>query len=251
MAKILKTIIIIFLTIIIFAMNIAAEENILNRLFFEDFENLGSSVTESPLKSLIITIILAGTTISLMNNDKYISTEIQKNKNSTKDQFFNIFNDCGDGLYILAADSILFAVGSEKERKVGKRIIEGIAVSGMVAYITKIIVGRERPSNANTQFNYKPFSLSDSSLPSGHTTAAFAWATILGDNYNIGYITYPIAFLCGIARIYKNAHWPSDVLLGGFIGTITGKVINFENPNMQISYENKDNLNFLTLNFGF
>lgn len=244
-------IIIYLLTTMCFCLNACAEESLLKRLFFDDFKNLGLTVTVDPMKSAVIAFSLAITTDLLMDNDKYFSHEIEASKNNFDDSTFNFFNNFGDGLYILAADSIFFAIGGDKEKKIAEKIVETLAVSGSIAYVTKIIVGRERPSESSSPFVYRPFSFFDSSLPSGHTTAAFAWATIIGDSYNIGYITYPLAFLCGVARIYKNEHWPSDVLLGGFIGAVTGKVINFENPNISISFKNEDSLNFVQLNIKF
>ena len=71
-------------------------------------------------------------------------------------------------------------------------------------------------------------------MPSGHACVVFAWATVIGDSYDIGYITYPAAFLCGLARIYNNAHWPSDVIIGGFIGTFIAKAIMAESPGENI-----------------
>jgi hypothetical protein len=41
--------------------------------------------------------------------------------------------------------------------------------------------------------------------------------------------------MTGIARIYKNAHWPSDVLLGACIGVITGKIVDYEGKDVKIS----------------
>lgn len=251
MPKILKMTMICLLAGLLFCLNIYAEENILNRLFFEDFENLGSNITVNPLKSVIIAGSIAITTGLVMDNDKYFLHEIEASKNKFNDIVFNFFNNFGDGVYILAADSMLFALGGDNERKTAKKIIEAVAVSGVISYVAKVIAGRERPSTSSTPYTFKMFSFSDSSLPSGHTTAAFAWATILGDSYDIGYITYPVAFLCGIARIYKDAHWPSDVLFGAFIGIVTGKSVNFENQNISISIKNKDNLSFTELNIKF
>ena len=69
------------------------------------------------------------------------------------------------------------------------------------------------------------------SFPSGHTTAAFAFATIVSaetahwwpnSKWPIGTIMYGGAALTGVSRIYNEFHWASDVVAGAAIGTLTG-----------------------------
>jgi len=247
----LKFVFILIFSSLIICASTYADESLINKIFFDDFVNLGSSITADPVKSLEIAAGTAIATDLLMVNDKYFSHEIEAGKNNFNDNAMNVLNNFGDGLYVLAGDSLLFAFGGDNERKNARKVVEAVLVSGAIAYVAKVVVGRERPSVSSSPYVYKMFSFADSSMPSGHTTAAFAWATIIGDNYNIGYITYPAAFLCGIARIYKNAHWPSDVLLGGLIGTVTGKSVNFENQNISISIKNRDNVNFADLDIKF
>lgn len=67
-------------------------------------------------------------------------------------------------------------------------------------------------------------SLSSDSFPSGHTAVAFSTATIIGDAYNCGIITYPLAGLVGLARIYKEKHWASDVYFGAVLGLLIGRL---------------------------
>jgi membrane-associated phospholipid phosphatase len=69
------------------------------------------------------------------------------------------------------------------------------------------------------------------SFPSGHTAAAFATAAAL--TTEIGYrapdlkvwsgtLLYGTAALVGISRMYHNAHWASDGVVGAAIGTFAG-----------------------------
>jgi membrane-associated phospholipid phosphatase len=62
---------------------------------------------------------------------------------------------------------------------------------------------------------------------------AFAWATVISENYGIWYITYPVATMAAMARIYKNMHWASDVFAGAVIGTFFGKII-YSNNNSDV-----------------
>lgn len=89
----------------------------------------------------------------------------------------------------------------------------------------KFIVGRERPGNGDA-FQFDPFTSFSSSFPSGHTTQAFAVASVLAASYDdhpwIGVTALAIASAVGYSRINANQHYASDVLAGAAIGTAVG-----------------------------
>ena len=64
------------------------------------------------------------------------------------------------------------------------------------------------------------------SFPSGHTTAAFAAATVFAQEYKdrlwVPILSYSAASLIGLSRITENAHWASDVFAGAALGYVTG-----------------------------
>jgi len=64
-------------------------------------------------------------------------------------------------------------------------------------------------------------------FPSGHTTVAFAAATVFASEYKdkifIPVIAYSAATLIGISRITENKHWATDVSTGAAIGYLAGK----------------------------
>lgn len=68
-----------------------------------------------------------------------------------------------------------------------------------------------------------------SSFPSGHTTAAFAAATVYAMEYRdkplIPIISYSAATLIGLSRLTENKHWPIDILAGGMIGYLSGRQV--------------------------
>ena len=124
------------------------------------------------------------------------------------------------------------------------------------AYITgsiistglKFLTGRQRPvyispvtsQNASTfhgpfyQFKKdasgnKPDNATFSSFPSGHTTVAFAAATVFAFEYRdkpiVPIIAYSAATLIGFSRITEKKHWPTDVLIGAALGYLSGRQV--------------------------
>ncbi|MEI7541981.1 MAG: phosphatase PAP2 family protein [bacterium] len=226
----------IFALILIFlSVSIAAENTILNRVFFLDFQYVGQAIGVDPVKTGLLVGAFGLTTYALMKNDLWFSQTIRSIQNDFNDTFFNVLTNAGDPVYVLPADALLFFVGGEKEKKTAIKVVEGLAVSGLISYVGKVVFGRHRPSRTDNPGAFNWFNFANNSYPSGHTTVAFTWATIIGDAYNIGWITYPIATLTGIARVYNKEHWLSDALFGACIGVITGKIVNYEGPDLKIS----------------
>lgn len=62
------------------------------------------------------------------------------------------------------------------------------------------------------------------SFPSGHTTSAFAFASVVAAEHEWywGVGAYSIATLVGVSRINDNAHYPRDVMAGATIGMAYG-----------------------------
>ena len=103
-----------------------------------------------------------------------------------------------------------------------------LIASGIITPAIKLVAGRSRPRDNNGVYHFKPFSNGNSSFPSGHTTEAFALASVIANHYDDTWVTctsYSIASLVGLARTYHQAHFASDVLAGALIGTLVGKSV--------------------------
>ena len=109
-------------------------------------------------------------------------------------------------------------------------IFASVIASGFVTNVIKFILARTRPElyfNATTTkaqfgldfFNHKYLY---ASFPSGHATTAFAVATCLWLLWP-RYATYIWAFgiIVAVSRVLAWAHWPSDIVAGGFIGYLS------------------------------
>ena len=102
-----------------------------------------------------------------------------------------------------------------------------IIASGLITPAIKIATGRSRPYEnvGNNNFQGLGASKLNSSFPSGHTTEAFALASVISAHYEKMWIknsAYTVATLVGVARIYNDAHFASDVVAGALIGNWVG-----------------------------
>jgi membrane-associated phospholipid phosphatase len=120
--------------------------------------------------------------------------------------------------------------------------------SAVIFEAAKFLSGRQRPyyydpeTNSNDptwhgpfyQFKKdangnKPDNNSYSSFPSGHTTLAFAAATVYAMEYSdrplVKIFSYSAATVIGLSRITENKHWASDVLIGGILGHLIGRQV--------------------------
>ncbi len=116
--------------------------------------------------------------------------------------------------------------------------------AGAVQIVFKFLTARQRPgyidniTNENEPifhgplFHFKTESNStsrSSSFPSGHTTVAFAAATVFAMEYRnkplIPILSYSAATLIGLSRLTENKHWPTDILAGAALGFLSGKQV--------------------------
>lgn len=118
----------------------------------------------------------------------------------------------------------------------GREIMRAVLVSGAITALAKGAVGRSRPfASPGDADEFRPghgfTNATLASFPSGHTSAAFATAMVLSremrhEHPRVRLVVDPVLFgsaaLVGFSRVYAQQHWPSDVLAGAALGTITG-----------------------------
>jgi PAP2 superfamily len=128
---------------------------------------------------------------------------------------------------------------NSRARSVGEDgLISTLIAGGIVTPALKLVAGRTRPRDTDKTFDFKPFS-GNSSFPSGHSTEAFAVASVIATHYDATWVkvaSYGSAALVGFARIHHQAHFLSDVTAGAIIGTATGRAVVHRNEEERRRY---------------
>ena len=111
-------------------------------------------------------------------------------------------------------------------------IFSSVLGAGVVANIIKVVLGRFRPVffEALGITGFRPFSFewAFNSMPSGHTAATFAGLVMAGMLApKIKPITWTLAIIVGASRVAYGTHWPTDVILGAFIGMVAADLIKY------------------------
>ncbi len=105
-----------------------------------------------------------------------------------------------------------------------------LVLSGVVVEILKFVIGRARPIFFDefgiVGFFPGTFEWAFNSMPSGHTALSFAGFVMLGmlmPRFKV--LTWGLAILIGLSRVAIGAHWPTDVILGAFVGMVAADIV--------------------------
>ena len=129
---------------------------------------------------------------------------------------------------------MLGLLGRNEISTVGWKCLSALAISHIPVALIKYKFKRLRPYQALTEVNTGRKPLKDPSFPSGHTTAIFALTMPIILNSALFAMSGLIVVLCIIiaisvawSRMYLGLHYPSDILAGGLIGTITAYAVQY------------------------
>ncbi|MGA7615279.1 MAG: phosphatase PAP2 family protein, partial [Thermoanaerobaculia bacterium] len=131
--------------------------------------------------------------------------------------------------FAILAAGLLFR--NDSVRDVGRDAVEAqILASHIITPLLKRTAGRSRPRLDEGAGSFQPSSGGGGhdSFPSGHTTTAFALASVLAGHSHgrmVPVLVYGVAAAVGYSRVNDGAHWPSDVLAGAVVGTTVGREI--------------------------
>ena len=109
-------------------------------------------------------------------------------------------------------------------------IFYSVLSASVIVKVLKVFIGRERPrlyeALGVTGFYPPSWDWAFNSMPSGHTAVSFAGLVMIGmlaPKYKP--LTWTLAIVIGVSRVAVGAHWPSDVILGAFIGMVVADIV--------------------------
>jgi undecaprenyl-diphosphatase len=128
----------------------------------------------------------------------------------------------GDGIYYFVIGIILALV----EPVFGTTFF----LTGLLAFsielpfyvVLKNSIKRRRPDDVITEFVAFLIPSDKFSFPSGHTAAAFVMATLVSFYYpSFGFLACTLASVIGFSRVLLGVHFPSDILAGALLGSLS------------------------------
>jgi membrane-associated phospholipid phosphatase len=151
-------------------------------------------------------------------------------------------NEWGSPGSIIAAGALWLgarAFHDSVRTRPGARALESLMLSGTVTGTIKGLAGRARPDASPGNPDSWTFArgIHDGryqSFPSGHATAAFAFASAITAQLSrdrspavkwAGPVLCSLAGVDAFARTYDDAHWLSDVVAGAAVGTLSGLIV--------------------------
>jgi membrane-associated phospholipid phosphatase len=204
------------------------------------------SVDIFPRHDAIAAAVFVLGTLAIMPLDRRIAEQSQHaslQNNTVLNHTMTTVRDVGEpGAIILAGATYLYGRSADSPRsaELGLRTIESIGAAGFTSLIIKSVAGRARPyvvSDTNPHDYKFGRGLRDdryTSFPSGHVTTAFAAASTASQEISYlwpqaSHLWTPILFttasLVGVARVYEDKHWASDVIAGAAVGTVVSRIV--------------------------
>jgi membrane-associated phospholipid phosphatase len=195
-------------------------------------------------RDLGILALGAGLSVIAQRNDQVVRDGIRAagaQASGLRDGLAEIGNPWGAPIVLVGSAAMWWGgrfTGHPDVAATGLRAFETIFISGLITKQLKRSFGRARPRVSPTDaWNLEPwqgFGPEDGdleSMPSGHATAAFAFASAVTSEVRhraprharwVGVTTYGLAATTAFARMHVDAHWLSDVTAGATIGIVTG-----------------------------
>jgi undecaprenyl-diphosphatase len=139
--------------------------------------------------------------------------------------FFNTVTHMGGATATIAASLLIALIGHGALRTAAWQSLAALTLSHIPVAFIKKKYPRLRPYLVlpDTITCKKP--LKDHSFPSGHTTAIFSSVVPYVLAFPVsGFLLLPLAVSVGMSRMYLGLHYPSDVAVGGIIGTTAAVV---------------------------
>jgi membrane-associated phospholipid phosphatase len=161
--------------------------------------------------------------------DQAVYVAIASTPTPTLDQGMSTLSDAANYSRLwMASSAVLALMGGRTGRRAAIEGLTSVAVtSAVVNLAVKRVWRRQRPDRAAGKVPVArqvrmPTSLS---FPSGHSAAAFAFATGVGSR--LPAVAVPLHALAGAvaySRVHSGVHHPGDVVVGSLLGTVLAQL---------------------------
>jgi len=209
--------------------------------------------------------VLASAAI-LYSQDKQIAEFFQRNRTQNLDNLDKYFFDPFGKMYYTASfmgSFYLYGVMSKKNKPkaVAMDFVKASLYSAIIVSVIKNVAHRSRPFQTISLNPYiwdgpNSSNWSHNSFPSGHTIMSWTFASVLATHYQnklwIPITVYSLATMEGVARMYINKHWSSDVMIASALGYAIGTyVVKHQKYNLNIRPVIGNNYSGIGIDFCF
>lgn len=174
----------------------------------------------------------------VMAFDKPIHDFVLKNKDAgVLDEvanFGNVFGEVtGAAPLLLGTLAIGLVFDNDHAKRAAISSVGALALTQLVVETMKYSINRSRPEKEQGPYDFNGFGgvgATRASFPSGHSAAAWSIATVFAQEFGDDYkwapiVAYSVAAMTSYARLNKDKHWASDVVLGAMIGYVSGQIM--------------------------
>ncbi|MCX7990899.1 MAG: phosphatase PAP2 family protein [Proteobacteria bacterium] len=151
-----------------------------------------------------------------------IKNFFEKNRNKESNSISDFGNWVGNPFIDFAVPMTIYTF-SEKDSKLSRSSFsagESVFFSTLIAGVSSLAIGRNRPYKETGRHNYKPFSFDDNdSFPSKHLASSTALFTTYAKYYDAP-VFYLFPLFTAFGRLYENKHYLADTAMGATIGYI-------------------------------
>jgi hypothetical protein len=173
---------------------------------------------------------LAAVTGTMIGSDQHTMNDLIHINANDQHHFTTISNASVGTLGALPAGMYLWSLThyAPQAKETGLLSAEALVDSLAVSEAIQLITLRDRPNVNNAKGSFFSSNPLDGSFPSNHAVAAWAMASVIGDEYK-GWLTrtavYGLATTVSVSRVLAEQHFPSDVLVGSAAGWLIGHYV--------------------------
>lgn len=182
------------------------------------FRDLGRDFRRLPSwETATILGVAGGVSLAVHPRDSELTRQAVGSRNL--DTLFEAGDLMGGGVMQYGAAFATYTLGrvshSPRVTRLGADLVRAQIVGSVLTQGLKIAIDRPRPDGGRFSF------------PSGHSSGAFATATVIQRHFGwrVGVPAYALATYVAGSRLQENRHFMSDVIFGAAIGIVSARAV--------------------------